>query len=242
MLANKIYLKNAGVFRKFYLSNSEFKKVYYKLGRPKPFDVNLNNSLIVLNNNELKKVINNTNINHFSFITSISESFLLKNAKKTIEKSDQDIFEMMYNLDETQVRRFPPFVKLYVTCINECPINGKIDNNFIINRLLQLNKMKVDNICLSDTCGTLNATDFKYIVYNCNNNGLPFKRLSLQLRVKQNREKEIEKVIHNALERKITNFDVSLTEMNKNNTPPILSYEQYYKFLINYIKNIRYSF
>ena len=102
--------------------------------------------------------------------------------------------------------------------------------------------MKVDNICLSDTCGTLNATDFKYIVDNCNNNGLPFKRLSLQLRVKQNREKEIEKVIHNALERKITNFDVSLTEMNKNNTPPILSYEQYYKFLINYIKNIRYSF
>ena len=236
MISNKIYPKNAGSFRKLYLSNPEFKKVYYKLGRPKPFDVNLNNSLTVSNNNQLKKVINDTNINHFSFITSISESFHFKNTKITLENSDQEIFEMMYNLDETLVRRFPPFIKLYVTCINECPINGKIDNNFIINRLLQLNKMKVDNICLSDTCGTLNAIDFKYIVDNCNNNGLPFKRLSLQLRVKQKREKEIEKIIHNALERKITKFDVSLKEMNKNNTP-ILSYEQYYKFFVNYIKN-----
>ena len=239
MIANNFYPKNIGGFRKFYLSNPEFKKVYYKLGRPKPYDVNLNNSFIILNNNELKKVINDKNINHFSFITSISESFHFKNTKMTIDNSDQEIFEMMYNLDENQVRRFPPFVKLYVTCINECPNNGKLDNNFIINRLLQLNKMKVDNICLSDTCGTLNVEDFKYIVDNCNSNGLPFKKLSLQLRVKQNikNEKQIEKIIHNALERKIINFDVSTPEMNKNKTTPLLTYDQYYKFLVNYIKN-----
>jgi hypothetical protein len=199
----------------------------------------MDNFIFVPNTKFLKKIDNFMDykkLNNISFVTSISESFHNETTQTSLQNSDQEIYEMMHNFDENLNIKYPPFVKIYVSCINECPINGKINNNFIINRLLEINKMKVDNICLSDTCGTLNANDFEYIVDNCNNNGLPFNKLSLQLRVKPNRELEIEQLMHKALDRKIINFDVSLTEINKNDTIPILSYEQYYKFLVNYIE------
>jgi isopropylmalate/homocitrate/citramalate synthase len=205
-----------------------------------------NSFMLVPNSKHLKKVINYTEMNHFSFITSVSEKFQLKNTKQTLDESDNNIYEMMYNLDENMYRKKPPFIKLYVSCITECPISGKIDNHFIVNRLLKLNKMNVDNICLSDTCGTLDVEDFEYIVDTCKFFGLPSNKLSLHLHVKKGREDVIEKIIHKALDRRILDFDVSLLEtggcsvtMNKTQIAPNLSYELYYKSLFNYIeKNI----
>ena len=54
---------------------------------------------------------------------------------------------------------------------------------------------------------------------------------------------EVEKIIHMALDRKIINFDVSLLDSGgcsitipKENLVPNLSYELYYKSIVNYIK------
>lgn len=206
----------------------------------------LNNYIFIPNKQYLNKIsyfLNNKELNHISFETSISENLHIQRTLKSLINSDQELYEMMYMLDENKNIRYSPFVKLYVSCINECPINGKINNNFIINRLLQLNKMKVDNICLSDTSGTLNVTDFEYIVDNCNKNGLPFNKISLQLNVRKNRVKEIEKIIHKALDRRIINFDVSdssiITNNNKNTTQNNLSYELYYKALVKYIERYK---
>ena len=150
---------------------------------------------------------------------------------------------MMYSFEENIYRQTPPFIKLYVSCINECPISGKIDNDFIVNKLLTINKMNVDNICLSDTCGTLDLEDFEYIVDTCKSFGLPYNKLSLHLHVKNGREDIVEKIIHKALDRRIIDFDVSLLEtggcsvtMNKNQIAPNLSYDLYYKSLVNYIE------
>jgi hypothetical protein len=44
----------------------------------------------------------------------------------TLEESDQEIYEMMYLLDENIFRMQKPVVKLYISCINDCPIEGKI--------------------------------------------------------------------------------------------------------------------
>ena len=55
--------------------------------------------------------------------------------------------------------------------------------------------MNVDNICLSDTCGSLNEEDFEYIVDTCAYFGLPFSKFSLHLHVKREREAEVEKII-----------------------------------------------
>ena len=205
-----------------------------------------NNFMLVPNSKQLKKVINYTEINYFSFITSVSEKFQIKNTKQTLDESYHDIYEMMYSFEENRYRKQFPFIKLYISCINECPISGKIDNDFIVNKILKLNKMKVDNICLSDTCGTLDVDDFEYIVDTCNFFGIPYNKLSLHLHVKNGRENIIEKIIHKALDRRIIDFDVSLLEtggcsvtMNKNQIAPNLSYELYYKSLVNYIeKNI----
>jgi len=209
-------------------------------------DLKSNKFLLVPNSKQLKNVINNTDMNYFSFVTSVSEKFQLKNTKQTLDESYSDIYEMMYSFEENIYRSKPPFIKLYVSCINECPIEGKINNDFIVNTLLNLNKINVDNICLSDTCGTLNVEDFEYIVDTCKSFGLPFNKLSLHLHVKNGREDIVEKIIHKALDRRILDFDVSLLEtggcsvtMNKNQISPNLSYELYYKSLVNYIqKNI----
>ena len=205
-----------------------------------------NTFMLVANSKQLKKIINYTEMNHFSFITSVSEKFQLKNTQQTLDESYSDIYEMMYSFEENRYRKKLPFIKLYVSCINECPISGKIDNDFIVNKLLMINKMNVDNICLSDTCGTLNVDDFEYIVDTCNFFGLPSNKLSLHLHVKKGREDIVEKIIHKALDKRIIDFDVSLLEtggcsvtMNKKQIAPNLSYELYYKSLVNYIeKNI----
>jgi hypothetical protein len=203
--------------------------------------------MLVPNSNQLKRVVNNTKINHFSFITSVSNEFQLKNTKQTLEESYNELYEMMYSFEENRYRVNPPYIKLYVSCINECPISGKIDNNFIVDKILNLNKTKVNNICLSDTCGTLDVSDFEYIVDRCIFLGLPRNKLSLHLHVKSGREDIVEQIIHKALDRRILNFDVSLLEtggcsitMNKNQIANNLSYELYYKSLASYIKKISY--
>jgi isopropylmalate/homocitrate/citramalate synthase len=224
-----------------------FNKVdnYQKNIYPCKQDDRQNIYILIPNQKKMENVINNTNINHFSFITSVSNSFQIKNTKMTLTESDKDIHNMLYDLEWNPRRTIPPVVKLYVSCINDCPIEGKIDNDFIVHRLLKLNNnMKVDLICLSDTCGTLTDEDFEYIVDTCSYFGLKTNKLGLHLHIKKERELIAEKIFHKALDRNITNFDVSLLDtggcsvtMDKTNLLPNMSYELYYKFLSNYIIN-----
>ena len=202
-----------------------------------------NNYILIPNKEKLHAIINDSFINYFSFITSVSNSFQLKNTKMTLEESDQEIYEMMYQLDENTFRMQKPFVKLYVSCINECPIEGKIGNDFIVNRILQLSKMNVDNICLSDTLGTITLDDFEYIAESCIFFGLPPSKLSLHLHVKPEKANEVLKIIHRALDFKITNFDVSVLNtggcsvtLDKKSLAPNLSYELYYESFVRYIE------
>jgi isopropylmalate/homocitrate/citramalate synthase len=205
-----------------------------------------NNFIVIPSQNKLQSVINNVNIKNFSFITSVSNSFQNKNTKMNLEESDSDILTMLQELHDNKFRKDKAYIKLYVSCINKCPIEGNIDNDFIVNRLLKLNNiMKVDKICLSDTCGTLNDEDFEYIVDTCEYFGLPMNKFSLHLHVQKGKEEEVEKIIYKALDRKITEFDVSLLEsggcsvtMNRNQLASNLSYELYYRALCNYVLNL----
>ena len=202
-----------------------------------------NNYILVPNKNKLKTVINNPEINHFSFITSFSNSFQMKNIKMSLEESDKDIQSMLYELDNNKYRQLEPVIKLYVSCFNECPIEGKIDTDFIINRLIKFNTMKIDTVCLADTCGTLTVKDFEYIIDMSSYFGLfPTNKLSLHLHYKNDKEYDVEQLIHKALDYKITEFDVSALDsggcsvtMDKNRLSSNLSYELYYKSLCNYI-------
>jgi isopropylmalate/homocitrate/citramalate synthase len=202
-------------------------------------DLNRDYFLLVPNVQKLKTAIMATPIRNFSFITSVSNSFQIKNTKMNLEESDKNINNMLDKLEEYSIKQN---VKLYVSCINKCPIEGKIDNDFIVNRILKLSMMNIDIICLSDTCGTLEFEDFDYIIETCLYFGLQPSRISLHLHVKPDREDVIESIIHKAFDYKIVNFDVSMLDiggcsvtMSKENLAPNLSYELYYKALSKYI-------
>ena len=196
-----------------------------------------NKYIHVSNIEDLQKIIHFPSINHLSFETSVSNSFHQKNAKMSLKESDNDIATMLHELDNNPYRIYVPKIKVYVSCINKCPIEGKIDSDFILNRLLKINKHNITSICLVDTCGTLTLHDFEYIVGTCHYYGIvPIHKFSLQLHVKNGREEEIEKIIHKALDYKITSFDVSSISDNTNkNSMQHISYELYYKSLCNYI-------
>lgn len=205
-----------------------------------------NNYIVIPNYKKFKDLLNDnpeTRFNNISLITSVSNSFQQKNTKMCLEVSDNDINSILAHIDNNKSKHnIISNVKLYVSCINECPIEGKIDNDFIVHRLLKLSKMKVDNICLSDTCGTLTLEDFEYIIDTCLYFGLEPSKVSLHLHVNSEREKDVERIFFKALDYKILQFDVSNLKtggcsvtMNKEQLSPNLSYELYYKFLCNYI-------
>jgi isopropylmalate/homocitrate/citramalate synthase len=116
--------------------------------------------LLVPNQKQLQKVINDPFKNHFSFITSMSNSFHLKNTKMSLQEGDSDIINMITMFDINTDRYKDAYIKLYISCVNNCPIEGPIDNDFIVHRLLRLHSLKINMLCLSDTCGTLTCDDF----------------------------------------------------------------------------------
>lgn len=206
----------------------------------------INNFILVPNKEKLKTIIDNVDVQCFSFITSISNSFQVKNTKMNLKQSDQETYEILHLIHKKIYQQQQiPMVKLYVSCINECPIEGKIDNDFIVNRILMLSKMNVDNICLSDTCGTITVEDFEYIIETILYFGLSPDRISLHLHVNPDREDIVEQIIHKAFDFKINQFDVSNLKtggcsvtMSKENLAANLSYELFYKSFVNYVKKL----
>lgn len=215
---------------------------YYETNILDPNRAKSNNFILIPNENQFLLNINKfIGLNCFSFIASVSESFQQKNTKMSINRTFQEINNMVRYLDDSQEKHI---TKLYISCINECPIEGKINNDDVINKILKFNTLKSDFLCLSDTCGSLTNEDLIYILNRLNIylSLTDFKKLSLHLHVKPGREDDIEKIIHTALDFGITSFDVSHLEsggcsvtMNKSQLYPNLSYDLYYKSLCTYL-------
>lgn len=215
---------------------------------------NFNHYVLVPNMEHLMTAIN-IGCKNFSFISSVSNKFQTKNTRMTIEQTEANISEMLLHLDERSNLKFdkntgdiwkdytPYNVKLYVSCINECPLtNGKLDNMEIVHTLKRLNSLNVNKICLSDTCGSLEHKDFIAILKMCETVGIDISKFSLHLHVKPERETEVEKIFHTALDYGINEFDLSAVKtggcsvtMKQSQLAPNMSYEQYYKFLTSYL-------
>jgi hypothetical protein len=221
--------------------NSDSFYNYIEYCQLNPDEPKINNFILIPNETQFNNINKFIGLNCFSFITSVSESFQMKNTKMTLDTTFQQINNMMRVLDDKPEKST---VKLYVSCINECPIEGKIDNNVIIEKIQKYQKLKPDILCLSDTCGTLTSEDLNYIILNLQRDGIKndYSNLSLHLHVKPGREDEVEKIIHTALDFGINSFDVSTLKsggcsvtMNESDLAPNLSYELYYKSLATYL-------
>lgn len=208
---------------------------------------NSNKYILVPNEKQLINAIK-FGATNFSFITSISNSFQLKNTKMTKEQNLNNLNNMIHYLDNyientKSIGGYKKFnIKLYVSCINECPIDGKISINNIIEDLHNLSINKFDKICLSDTCGSLTHIEFVDIIDKLYKIGININKFTLHLHVKPEREDEVEKIVHTAIDYGIEEFDVSdlntggcCITIDKNNLLPNMSYEQYYKYLITYL-------
>ena len=143
------------------------------------------------------------NIENISLITSVSNSFQQKNIQKTIIDT-KDILQTILSHDSQFTN-----IKLYISCITHCPFEGKKNNDYIVNEIIYYSKLKkINNLCLSDTCGNMDFIDFKYIIDNLLLY-INIDNISLHLHVNKNNYLNIEKIIEYAITNKIYKFDVT---------------------------------
>lgn len=149
------------------------------------------------------------NMNNLSFITSVSTAFQEKNIKKTLVKTKEQL-RQMYDISQ-ESDNIVNNIKLYISCVNECPISGFIDKDFIVDEIERYyyEYPNITNICLSDTCGTLSYYNFKYILDKLNGR-VPFDNLSLHLHYSN--KHDIDSILRYAYNHGLNRFDVSYLE------------------------------
>jgi len=182
---------------------------------------------------------------NFSFITSVSNEFQLKNTRRSLDYKKSEFQEMM---EIVSASRPNSYTKLYISCVNECPISGLIDRDFIIYEILSSyglvdydGERYIDEICLSDTMGTLRAHDFEYIVDGLLRFGLAKNRISVHLHVGKDNMVEAKRILFACFKRGINRFDVSAIKeggcsvsMDRANLKPNMTYEFFYETLGEY--------
>ena len=183
-------------------------------------------------------------VTHFSFLTSVSESFQEKNINKTLLETKNDLRDIINDITHKKTFYLPSELntKLYISCINECPIEGKINNDIVVNEIIYYNKnTNVNELCLSDTCGTLLFEDYKYIIDKCIDLNVDMEKISLHLHTSENID-NIRNIVHYSLDNNIKKFDVSLitsggcsVTMDQSKLKPNMTYELLYKFFDEYV-------
>ena len=183
---------------------------------------------LLIPNKKMYDIALHNNINNMSFITSVSEAFQEKNTKMNLKNTKEDLKYMINNT--------PGYKKLYISCINECPISGIISTNTITKEILDYIKLPINEICIADTCGTLKKEVLNdilnIIVPIMQLNNISINNLSIHLHKNKN-IMETQKIINYCLENYIRNFDVSYIEGGGcsvtmgNNTTNNLTYEDF---------------
>jgi hypothetical protein len=186
------------------------------------------------------------NTKYFSLITSVSNSFQIKNTKKNIFQTKFELTNIFNKIKNySNEKNISTMTKLYISCIDYCPFEGKISLDFIIDEIIYYyHTFQPDIICLSDTCGNLTIQSFKLIVDMLIDKKIPLDKISIHLHINKNSYdiENYQQIFFYALDNKIFQFDISMIDMGgcimtlkQNELKPNLSYELYYKLLVDYI-------
>ena len=143
------------------------------------------------------------NVKNIAFFTSPSDGFNLKNINKTTNESLKNINLMMNAINNDA------YVKGYISCINECPYEGKLELVKMLDTINRLYDMGMDEICISDTLGTLTEDKLDEILYNLDYEVLD--RLSIHLHQKKN--DNWKSVVDCCLSYNLLSFDTSLLNL-----------------------------
>lgn len=146
---------------------------------------------------------------NFSFITSVSNAFQVKNTGRNLIFKKHELDEMVQYI---KTLKSPIKTKLYISCINECPVIGPVDNDFIIHEIISSYGLvdEYDELCISDTMGTLSSRNFEYIVDGLIRFGVAPSRISVHLHINSENESEAKQILFACFRRKINQFDVSV--------------------------------
>jgi len=175
---------------------------------------NLNYHMLVANNSKINDIIENK-IKHISFITSPSESFNQKNINCSVETSIKNINNMIEKIN------YKSYIKVYFSCIGGCPYEGDVPLYKIIDTISQFNKPIINELCLSDTLGTLKYQYLEYLLKNIDRGII--NKLSIHLHQIQG-SNEWKKIVDLCLEYDIRSFDTSL--LNLGGCPAAFSKEK----------------
>lgn len=172
-------------------------------------------------------------VQHLSFMTSCSNKYQEKYANQTLKETTMELDKIFCELRDKKVVK-----KLYISCINECPIDGKIDNDFIIHQVVDnYQKYDLEEICLSDTCGSLTFKNYKYLIDSLLQYSFLRTKIGLNLRINNKNQYEMEEIIRYSIKNNICRFDVSMslaydkTCVSRQFNSYIMSYNFLYRIL-----------
>jgi len=156
--------------------------------------------------NSLKQALDH-NVTHMSFSTSISHLVQRKNEDRSMYEAKSGLKEICKRLsNRDDIRK-----KLYIYCITECPYAGPLDVDYILHELCMYHhQYSFDELCLSDTCGTLTFENYKYLVEAMCVFGVPKSKIGVQLQMKN--MKETEEIVRYSLKTGILRFDISIAD------------------------------
>lgn len=133
------------------MANSE--AVYKKL-----LATTANKILLLANQRGLQRAIQ-AEAKYIAVLCAASETFSFKNINCGINANLQWIKSVSAQALEHQIT-----VRAYISCIHECPYEGEITVNKIINIASRLHRYGCDEIVLSDTLGTATAGKIKILL------------------------------------------------------------------------------
>lgn len=156
--------------------------------------------------NSLKQALDH-NVTHMSFSTSLSHLVQRRVYDQSMYEAKSALKEICKRLsNRPDIRK-----KLYISCISECPYAGPLNIDYILHEICMYHhKYSFDELCLSDTCGTLTFENYKYLVDALYLFGLPKSKIGLQLQMKN--MKEMEKIVSYSLQNEILRFDISFED------------------------------
>jgi hydroxymethylglutaryl-CoA lyase len=197
-------------------------------------ELELNNCYLLTPNLYSVKMGIKNEVNNFSLITSVSDEFQKKNVNKTLNETKSELNQMYDILNNNNKI---DNIKLYISCVRECPISGPIDINFIIDEIEYYSNTygRINELCLSDTCGTLTFSDFKILLDKLSifNDHKLLDKLSLHLHKNKNVDQTYN-IINYAYLNGIYSYDVSCLNsggcsvtINNDNLNNNLHYDDY---------------
>ena len=168
---------------------------------------------------------------HFSFITSVSNEYQKKNRGKTLRETKVDLEKNVYLLEHNFQCRMDYKTKLYISCINHCPIIGRLDIVVILNTLMEYYKTyNFDEYCICDTYGHLKIDDFEYLLNSMILFGIHPDNISVHLNNGNGNGDNVKRILWHSFRNNIHKFDVSIHHPN-------LTYDVLYHNIDQYIEH-----